>query len=448
MAKRSTVIAIVAAAAIVVVGGIGAAVAIGGNNSPSNTVKKETVTMRLWDEQVAKSYKESFAEFHKENPNISVKVDVVPWADYFTKLRTDIAGGTIDDIFWVNSGNFEDYAKNGNLLNITKTFGADVQKAWQKSAVKQYTEDGTLWGVPQLADPGIGVFYNEDLLKKAGLTAADLKDLHWDPTGKDDTLLPVLQKLTLDANGNNAASPKFDANKIVQYGYNAANDLNAIYINYLGSNGAALQDGTKFVFDTPEGQQAFQYVVDLINKYHVSPSAADTNENGDFSRDQFTQGKMALFQSGSYNLANIEQGAKFTWGISSLPAGPKGAISVTNGVIAAANAHTSHPDAVKKVLAWIGSADGSEAIGANGSASPAVLGAQSSFQSYWQKEGVDVSPLFSVLDNGSVQAPQGANWQAAQDAFGPVFEEIFLGRTPVDAGLKQAQEAANTAMER
>lgn len=445
MARRSTVIAVVVAAAVVVAGGIGAGVAIAGARAGSNQ-KHETVTVRIWDDQVAKSYRKSFAAFEKQDPDISVKLTVVPWADYWTKLRADIGGGSIDDIFWVNSGNFEDYAKAGDLVNVTKTFGTDAQKAWQPSVVKQYTQNGSLWGVPQLADPGIGVFYNADLLKKAGLTASDLKNLNWDPTGKNDTLLPVLQKLTLDANGHNAASPDFDPSKIVQYGYNAANDLNAIYINYLGSNGAALQHGTKFVFASKQGQQAFQYIVDLINKYHVAPSAADTNQNGDFSLNQFTQGKMALFQSGSYNLANIKQGAGFKWGVAPLPAGPKGAISVTNGVIAAANAHSKHPDAVKKVLEWLGSTKGSNAIGANGSASPAVIGAQQTYLDYWKAQGVDVSPLYDVLKNGSVQAPQGANWQAAQDAFGPIFEEIFLGRTPVPAGLSEAQAAANKAM--
>ncbi|MBW8870981.1 MAG: extracellular solute-binding protein, partial [Leifsonia sp.] len=288
--------------------------------------------------------------------------------------------------------------------------------------------------------------YNAALLKKAGVTPASLKGLHWSPDRASDTLLPVLQKLTLDASGRNAADPGFDAQHIVQYGYNAANDLNAIYINYLGSNRAALQKGNRFVFDTPQGRQAFQYVVDLIDKYHVAPSAADTNTNGDFSRDQFTQGKLALFQTGSYNLANVEQGASFDWGVAPLPAGPAGAISVTNGVIAAGNAHSKHPQAVAKVLRWLGSADGSAAIGADGSASPAVVAAQQGFLDHWKAKGVDVSPLYDVLKNGSVQAPQGANWAKAQDAFGPVFEEMFLGRMPVAEALTKAQSAANAAM--
>ena len=442
MAKRSTVIAASVAGLVVLVAAVGITTAVAGSAQPA----KQTVTVRLWDEQVQKAYRTSFAEFEKTNPDIDVKTVLVPWADYFTKLRTDVAAGDADDVFWVNAGNFEDYATGGDLVDVGKALGSGASKRWQPNVVKQYTLDGSLWGVPQLADPGIGVFYNADLLKKAGVDPASLGSLHWSPDRASDTLLPVLQKLTLDAAGHTAADPGFDPQHIVQYGYNAANDLNAIYINYLGSNGAALQKGDRFVFDTPQGRQAFQYVVDLIDKYHVAPSAADTNTNGDFNRDQFTQGRLALFQTGSYNLANVEQGASFRWGVAPLPAGPAGAISVTNGVIAAGNAHSKHPDAVDKVLRWLGSAEGSAAIGEDGSASPAVVAAQQGFLDYWKRKDVDVSPLYEVLKNGSVQAPQGAGWAKAQDAFGPVFEEMFLGRIPVADALKKAQTAANAAI--
>lgn len=440
MPKRSYVLGL--AAAIVLAGGAGATVAVVGFGGT------ETVTMRVWDEQVAKAYETSFAEFHAENPRIRVKLDVVPWSDYWTTLRADIADRRVDDVFWVNGGNFESYAADGDLMDITKELGASAQREWQADVVEQYTRDGSLWGVPQLADPGIALFYNEDLLEEAGLTPADLQDLRWDPSGKDDTLLPVLRRLTVDAAGTRADQPGFDPSRIVQYGFNAGNDPNAIYLNFLGSNGAAFQDGTEFVFASPEGEQAFQYLVDLVNKYHVAPPAAETNTNGNFSRDQFLQGRMALFQSGSYNLANVQQGAAFAWGLAPMPAGPKGAVSVTNGIVAAGNAHTSHPQAVRKVLKWLGSTAGSIPIGAKGAASPAVLGAQPAYLSYWESRGVDVGPMFDVLAGGTVQAPQGANWGAAEEAFRPVLEKIFLGRVPVAEGLAEAQSAANRAMRR
>jgi len=48
---------------------------------------------------------------------------------------------------------------------------------------------------------------------------------------------------------------------------------------YLGSNGASLQDADgRFTFASPEGEAAIGYLVDLVNKDHVAPSAADTND--------------------------------------------------------------------------------------------------------------------------------------------------------------------------
>jgi len=45
-------------------------------------------------------------------------VQNVPWADYWTKLPTDIAAGTAADIYWTNTSNFGLYADNNQLLPI------------------------------------------------------------------------------------------------------------------------------------------------------------------------------------------------------------------------------------------------------------------------------------------------------------------------------------------
>ncbi|MEZ5088874.1 MAG: extracellular solute-binding protein [Micropruina sp.] len=93
------------------VGAVAAAVAIGTAGcspaqqsapSPAASGPATTITVRLWDEQVQKAYDASFAEFTKQNPNITVKTVLVPWADYFTKLRNDVSGGNADDIFMMN----------------------------------------------------------------------------------------------------------------------------------------------------------------------------------------------------------------------------------------------------------------------------------------------------------------------------------------------------------
>ena len=402
---------------------VAAALALGRDGEPSG---KTIVTVRLWDPSVAAAYAESFAEFSRSHPGIEVRTNVVPYASYFTTLRTDVAGGGADDIFWLNNANFAEYADNHRLMAVEP----DVD--WDPSVVAQFTRGGTSWGVPQLTDAGIAVYYNADLLAADGVDPAELDSVRWDPDPAVDTLRPLLKRLT---HGR-------------QWGYNAANDLQAIYLNYIGSAGGEFSDGDRFAFDNPQAAGAFRYVVGLINTDRVAPPASDTNDNGDFSRNQFLSGRMALFQSGTYNLAQVAEQARFRWGVAMLPSGPAGRVSVTNGIVAAGNPATRHPDAVRQVLDWLGSARGNEYVGRRGAAIPAVLPAQRAYFDYWSAKGVDVTPFFRVLDGPRIPAPGGPGFAAGYQAIKPYFDEMFLGRLPVDRALAAAQRAANAAAAR
>ncbi len=280
----------------------------GGGSSGGGT----TVTVRLWDDTVQPAYEKSFEAFRAKNPGITPKIEMVPWASYWDKLPADVAGGTLPDVLWVNSSNFGVYVDSGTFLNISEEL-PDAVGGWQTTVVDQYTRKGALWGVPQLSD-AIGLFYNRQLVQAAGV---DPSNLTWNPAGTGDTFLPAAKALTRTEGAR------------TQYGFNAAYDLQAIFYDFVGSNGGRWQaDDDTYVFgDDQKSVAAMQYVVDLINRDEVSPSAADTNDNGDFSRDQFTQGTMALFQSGTYNLKNVADGAQFEWGIAPGLTGPRDASS-------------------------------------------------------------------------------------------------------------------------
>jgi multiple sugar transport system substrate-binding protein len=408
---------------------------------------KTVVTVRLWDEQVAAAYRQSFAAFSRAHPDIEVHTHVVSYSTYFNTLRTDVAGGSADDIFWTSNAYLAGYADSGRLMDIGKTLGAGAVSAWEPSVVEQFTRNGTLWAVPQLTDAGIALYYNADLLAAAGVNPADLAALRWGPQG-GDTLRPLLSRLTVDADGRTAASPGFDAGSIRQWAYNAANDAQGIYLNYIGSAGGVFQDGDRFAFDNPGAIEAFTYLVRLINGDHVAPPASDTNDNGDFSRNQFLAGRMALFQSGTYNLAAVADHAGFRWGVAMLPQGPKGRVTVTNGIAAAGNSASTHPDAVRQVLAWMGSNEGNQYVGQHGSAIPAVRSAQTVYFDYWAAKKVDVVPFFAVLSGPRIDAPGGAGFAAGNQVLKPYFDEMFEGRGDVSTTLQRAQAAANAAARR
>ena len=415
---------------------------------PSDPVGKTVVTVRLWDEQVAAAYRESFADFSRAHPGIEIRTTLVPYASYFDTLRTDVAGGGADDIFWINNSHFAEYADNRRLMPIAPSADWIVPSAdWEPSVVGQFNRDGVLWGVPQLTDAGIAMYYNQDLLDAAGITTEQLGSARWDPDPAKDTLRPLLARLTVDTDGRPATAAGFDPRRVRQWGYNAANDLQGINLNYIGSAGGTFSEGDRFTFDSPAAATGLGYVVDLINTDHVAPPASDTNDNGDFSRNQFLSGRMAVFQSGTYNLAQVAGQAGFRWGVAMLPAGPAGRVSVTNGIVAAGNPATRHPEAVRAVLDWLGG-EGNAYLGRSGAAIPAVLSAQRGYFDYWNDKGVDVTPFFAVLDGPRIAAPGGAGFAAGFQAIKPFFDEMFMGRRPVAETLAAAQQAANTAAQR
>ncbi|WP_280268597.1 ABC transporter substrate-binding protein [Nocardia wallacei] len=392
---------------------------------PGDGSGRTVLRLRIWDEQFVPAYRASLDAFERANPDLEVRITLVPWASYQQKLRLDVAGGTADDLFWTNL--YEDYADAGRLVDIGAALGSEAAGGWDPSAVTQYTRAGTLWAVPQFVDAGTAVYFNRDLLAAARVDPAELAAVRWSPGG-DDTFRPLLQRLS-------AVAP---------WAYNAANDLQSIELPYLGSAGGQFQRDDRFVFDGPQGVEAFGYLVRLVAE-RLAPSAADTSTNSDFAKNAFLQGKLALFQSGTYNLAQIARQARFGWGIALLPTGPAGRVSTNNAIGVAGNADSPHPEAVRRVLAWLGSAEGNRPLAQDGATVPAVVANQQLYRDYWAARGIDVSPFFDVLAGPRISSGGGPGFAAALEAIEPILTEMFLGRIPVPQALSHACAAGNKA---
>ncbi len=386
---------------------------------------RTVLRLRIWDESFVPAYRASLDAFERANPDVRVRITVVPWGSYPEKLRLDVAGGAADDLFWINA--YEDYADAGRLFDIGALLGPQAAAAWDPGAVAQYSRAGKLWAVPQFVDGGTAVYYNRELLAAAGVDPAELADLRWSP-GADDTLRPLLRRLA-------AVAP---------WPYNAAHDLQSIELPYLGSAGGRFQDGDHFVFDDAHGVTAYGYLTRLVAD-RLAPSAADTNTSRDFARTAFLQGKMALFQSGTYNLATIAEQAGFGWGVAMLPRGPAGRVSTDNAIGVAGNAATRHPDAVRRALGWLGSAEGNRYLGEGGASIPAVVADQRVYREYWAHRGIEVGPFFEVVDGPRIGSGGGPGFPAALKAMDPILGEMFLGRIPVPEALSRARAAADRA---
>ena len=146
---------------------------------------------------------------------------------------------------------------------------------------------------------------------------------------------------------------------------------------------------------------------------------------------------MALFQSGTYNLAPVAHDARFHWGVAMLPAGPKGRVSVTNGIAAAGNSASKHPDAVRQVLAWMGSTEGNAYLGRAGAAIPAVLQRSPSTSTTGPPRASTSHRSSPCWTARASRPPAVAGFAAGNDALQSYFDEMFLGRGDVATTLNR-----------
>ena len=154
-----------------------------------------------------------------KNPDIKIEIAQMGWDDYWTSLQTDMAAGTAPDVFTDHLAKYMDFASKGQLLDLepfVKKDNLDTSIYMNKLDTLWTTQDGKRYGLPKDWDT-IAIVYNKNSLDKAGFTHEQANDLTWN--AKDGgTFEKFIAKLSVDKNGNNGLSPKFDPKNVAQYG--------------------------------------------------------------------------------------------------------------------------------------------------------------------------------------------------------------------------------------
>ena len=110
--------------------------------------------------------KKMIAVFESKNPGIKVDVQLTGFSDYFTKLATQQAGGTIPDVFELNMENFVAYMLRGACQDLSGT-SIDWSK-FSAATISAVSNDGKAYAVPMSFSTCL-LFYNKALFDKAGV---------------------------------------------------------------------------------------------------------------------------------------------------------------------------------------------------------------------------------------------------------------------------------------
>jgi multiple sugar transport system substrate-binding protein len=404
-----------------------------------------TLSYMLWDPNSEVGYEQSIAAFEKKYPWIHVNIIQVGYSTYWQKLTTEIASGSPPDLFWDNLDYFPSFVRDGALLNVDqfiKKYHISLSD-YYSNLQNLFQYNGQYYAITKDWDT-IALVYNKNMLKKAGLPPPT--NLTWNPT-TGGSLLRYAEDLTLDSNGKHAGEPGFDPSKIVQYGFSAdleGSEEQEGYDNFLAEDGVTPFSNGGFSFATPAGVQVFQFLNNLIYKWHVSPPATVTTQTTFVPLTSlFAPGKVAMYTTGDWNIEPISTSVTFPWGIAPLPSGPAGRVSVTNGLGINISAHTQHPEAAGLLWAWLINKNTESLMSSEGYIWGSMPSVDQLFVDYWAKKGVDVSPYLNEQTGKTVTEPEAPNFSQASTVMWNELNLMFLNQIPVQEGVDTAEKEAN-----
>jgi multiple sugar transport system substrate-binding protein len=363
------------------------------------TDEKVTITYGVWAGTQTPAMKQIAEAFHKENPNITVKVEERPWPEYWTTLQTGAAGGTAPDVFWMLAQNIRPYATGGQLLDISDAIEkekVDLSK-YPQAVLDLYDQgDGKMYGLPKDVDTN-AVWFNKEIFDNAGV-AYPSADWTW------EDFRETAKKLT-------------DAEAGV-WGVAAPIDYQGGYYNTIFQAGGQVisDDGKKALIDTPEAQAGIKFWTDL-QADGSSPTLKQLSDTE--AETMFEQGKIGMYMSGAYWALQLYNNTELRphVDVAPLPVGTERA-TVTSGIENVGYAGTKHPDAVKKFVIFASGKEAADIQAETGAVLPAYEGGEAK----WLAAMPEFPNLTVFIEAKEYSVPlpvQGnaAEWQGEQTKY-------------------------------
>jgi len=286
-----------------------------------------SLTFGSWDDENGNlRHLAALEDFSAEYPDISVEILPNPGGDWHTRILTLIAAGELPDVYMVDSSFIPLYAESGGLVNL-RPYIEDAELGFDPSEVfyQGVYENGFYQGDPYVLAKDystVAVYANRALFEAAGI------ELPQDGWTYDD-LLDIAMQLTVDANGNNATSPDFDPENVVQYGMDHRGDWWRSFQSVIYSFGSHTisEDGSTLdgYINSSETIAALEWMRDAVHVHHVAPTANWIQGLPGGVMPLFLEGQIAMvFGMGPWFLGMLEEQPGFEYAILPMPTGPGG----------------------------------------------------------------------------------------------------------------------------
>jgi ABC-type glycerol-3-phosphate transport system substrate-binding protein len=284
--------------------------ACGGSSSPSASAdnsslsipaKDPTATVKVVSilDPKADNMQQVIDAFEKAHPKITVKFRTVPFDALNSTLDADIANKQGNpDVYWADQPRISALASRGEATDLTAVF-SKYKSSFDPTPYDSGLYKDKLYALP-IANSTQLLYYNKDLLKKAGLPfpSADVNNrMTW-------------EQLATDAAKAKSAGAK---NGFLFGQFDRYYQLESLPVSLGGSVGATGDGNLTPDFTSAQWVKAFEWYGSLF-KQGISPRAM-TPEQTD---PAFVAGQAAYMVQGPWMLPELTA-AKFAWGVAPQP---------------------------------------------------------------------------------------------------------------------------------
>ena len=393
--------AILASAAIVT--------AVGGNVGAARPQSGEPVTVRWFvglgtgtQPEQLDAQQQVVDDFNASQDAITLEIDIVDNEVAYDTLATQIAAGDAPDIIGpVGIRGSNSFA--GQFLDLepyVESTGFDLSQ-YDEAQVEFWREPtGELTALPFAAYPS-AIFYNKDLFDEAGLEypPAAYGEPYADGDPWDvDKVAELAMLLTVDANGNDATSPDFDRDNVVQWGFHQQFNDDARSIGTFFAPGTFVADDGSAQIPEP-WIEAWQWYNDLVTA-GAAPNQAEIDSDVLSAGNAFDTGNVAMANTHLWYTCCVrdeEGNGRDFWDLAVMPEYNGTATSKLHADTFRVLSSTENPDAAFEVLSYL-----------LDDAAPVLLDTYGALPARQDLR----DPFFAGLDE---LFPQGVNWQAALD---------------------------------
>lgn len=386
----------------------------------------KVVSFLTYDENKEGAEAQVVAAFQEAHPEIKVDFQLLPYADYFTSLKTWIAGGTAPDVASLDLSMLQEMAASGSLVDLNTLIKADNYDLTQyyQSTLDMFSNNGGQYGLPA-SYSNVVLYYNKELFDEAGLPYPDDK-MDW------ATFMDYNTKLTKDTNDDGTIDI-FGTSRLWWPYYmllTGATPFNA--------------DATECTLTDQKAIDGFQAMVDLTLTDKVAPSANDLAAQDDWH--MFEAGRIAMYPIGPWSVSEFNDVIKdFDWDATTLPIGPTGEkVTFLFGNAYSMLSASKNQKAAFEFLKFVTGPEGDQIRQDAGfEIAPIKSVAEASFLKAMEGKKPENAEVFLQSAEFAKSVPTHARWSEIADAISSQLDSALLGDITVPEAMQAACDTIN-----